>query len=108
RGCVGVESPPADAQQRRELGMRNRRPGLCGETRSVEEGCLMAYAVNRPEVVRRQVAAYVDKLLKGARAAELPVEQASVFELSINLGTAEKLGLTLPPVLLGRADRKIR
>ena len=73
----------------------------------VEEGGLISYAANEADrFIRASV--YVDKILKGAKPAELPVEQAMKFELVINLKTAEQIGLTIPPNVLVRADRVIK
>ena len=67
----------------------------------------MSYGANVPDMLRRS-AVYVEKILKGTKAAELPVEQAMKFELVINLKAAKQIGLTIPPNVLARADRVIR
>ena len=73
----------------------------------VDSGGLMAYAPNRDDLWRRS-ATYVDKILKGTKPADLPVEQPTKFELVINLKAAKQIGLTIPPSVLARADRLIK
>ena len=88
------------------LAARHRLPGMFPEREFAVAGGLMAYGTNVPENFRR-AAGHVDKILKGARPADLPVEQPTKFDLLINLRTARTLGLTLPPSLLLQADQLI-
>ncbi len=89
------------------LAAQSRLPAMYWQRSFVEAGGLMAYGPSSPDLWRR-VAALVDKILKGTKPADLPVEQPMKFELVINLQTAHTLGLTLPPLLLYRADEVIR
>jgi putative ABC transport system substrate-binding protein len=89
------------------FGQRNRLPSMYAQREFVNAGGLMSYGPSTPELFRR-AASYVDKILKGAKPADLPVEQPSKFELVINLTTANALGLTVPPALIQRADQLIQ
>jgi putative ABC transport system substrate-binding protein len=82
---------------------KHRLPAMCQERTFVVDGCLMAYGPSFPDMFRR-AAYYVDRILKGVKAADLPVEQTSKFELVINLKTAKVLGTTISPAVLLRAD----
>ncbi len=90
-----------------ELGAKSRLPAIYPYPEYLEDGGLITYSVNFTDLFRR-AATYVDKILKGARPADLPVEQPTKFELVINLKTAKQIGLTIPPNVLARADRVIR
>jgi putative ABC transport system substrate-binding protein len=90
-----------------DFAIQKRVPLMVEQGNFVEEGGLISYAANDADRFQR-AALYVDKILKGAKPAELPVEQAMKFELVINLQTAKQIGLTVPPNLLARADRVIR
>jgi len=89
------------------LGKTSRMPMMSGESADVEDGSLMYYGVNLPDLFRR-AATFVDKILKGAKPADLPVERPTKFEFLINLKTAKQIGVTIPPDVLARADRVIR
>jgi len=90
-----------------ELAAKNRLPGVYPNVQYVEAGGLMTYTEDRSEMFRR-AAEYVDKILKGTKPADLPVERPKKFELVINLKTAKQIGLTIPQKVLGRADKVIR
>jgi putative tryptophan/tyrosine transport system substrate-binding protein len=90
-----------------DLVAKNRLPTIYGNGEFVVSGGLMSYGVDEAEPYRR-IASIVDKILKGAKPADLPVEQPIKFELMINLKTAKALGLTIPPVVMMRAENMIK
>jgi putative tryptophan/tyrosine transport system substrate-binding protein len=94
-------------QRMAELAVKNQLPAIYWQRQFAEVGGLMAYGPKLSDLYRR-IAAYVDKILKGAKPADLPVEQPATFELVINLKNAQALGLTMPPTLLFQADEVIR
>ena len=89
-----------------QLAAKHRLPAIYSERLFVEAGGLMSYGANDREMHRR-AAVFVDKILKGAKPGELPVEQPNTYELVINLRAARALGLTIPPSLLTRADHVV-
>ena len=89
-----------------DLAVKTRLAGVAENREFADAGGLMAYGANYADQLRR-AATYVDKILKGAKPADLPVEQPTKFELVINMKTAKALGLTIPPSLLLRADQVI-
>ena len=97
------------AQRKRvvELAAKYQLPAIYSQKEFVDEGGLMSYGADYNDLFRR-AAGYVDKILKGAKPADLPVQQASKFEFVVNLRTAKQIGLTLSPEFLSRANRVIR
>jgi putative ABC transport system substrate-binding protein len=109
-GAVLVLAGSVMAAHRTEvvnLAAKNRLPAMYFRSDFVEAGGLMTYSVNYNDLARG-AATYVDKILKGAKPADLPVEQPKKFELIINLKTAKQIGLTIPPNVLARADKVIK
>ena len=97
----------ANIKQITDLSIKHRIPVIATTSSYTNAGALMSYEPNEPELWRR-AARYVDKILKGAKAADLPVEQPTKFELVINLKTAKQIGLIIPPNVLAGADKVIR
>ena len=108
QGIVIQQSPLLWTERSRvgNLGLRYRLPTIYSLSSTAEEGNLIAYGADAADLWRR-VAGYVAKILRGAKPADLPVEQPTKFELVINLKTAKALGLTIPSSLLQRADQVI-
>jgi putative tryptophan/tyrosine transport system substrate-binding protein len=90
-----------------DLAVKNRLPVIYRNRVDVEAGGLVSYGVHLPDLDRR-AATYVDKIIKGAKPADLPVEQPTKFEFLINLKAAKQIGLTIPPNVLARADKVIQ
>jgi putative ABC transport system substrate-binding protein len=90
-----------------EQAIKRKFPAIYSRAENVEAGGLMSYGVSVTDLFRR-AATYVDKILKGTKAADLPVEQPTKFEFVVNLKTAKQIGLTIPPNVLARADRVIK
>ena len=108
--ALAVAGSPLAVSNRKQiadLAAKNRLPAIYHRGDFVDSGGLMSYGADQIEPYRR-IAVYVDKILKGARPADLPVEQPSKFELVINLKAAKALGLTVPPIVLTRATRVIK
>jgi putative ABC transport system substrate-binding protein len=102
-------NPLANSNQKiiADLAIKHRLPSICARSDYADNGCLMAYGPGYSNE-GRDGARYVDKILKGTKPADLPVEQPMKFELVINLKTAKQIGLTIPPNVLARADKVIR
>jgi len=108
-GALFVPAGLASVYRKRivEFAAKKRLPAMYNDSESADDGGLMSYGVYLPALFHR-AAVYVDKILKEAKPADLPVEQPTKFELVINLKTAKQIGLTIPPNVLARADRVIR
>ena len=98
-----------NVNQKRIVGfaLKSRLPSMYGSREDVDAGGLMSYGADHADSYRR-VAYFVDRILKGAKPADLPVEQPTKFEFVINLKTAKQIGLTIPPEVLARANKMIK
>jgi putative ABC transport system substrate-binding protein len=108
-GLISVRTSLLNSHAKRiaDLGIKNRLPMMFEAAEHVDQGGLVSYANNDADSFKR-AAVFVDKILKGAKPTDIPVEQPTKFELVINLKTAKQIGLTIPPNVLARADRVIR
>jgi putative ABC transport system substrate-binding protein len=108
-GLFLIGGPLMRAYEKRtaSFALKNGLPSICNSREAVEAGALLSYAAD-PVAPFRRAATYVDKILKGAKPADLPVEQPTKFELIINLKTAKEIGVTIPQKVLAKADRVIR
>lgn len=109
RGITFIENPPITTYPKQvvELAVKYKIPAMYARTDWCDSGGLVCYGRNVPDSYRR-LAVYVDKILKGIKPAEIPVEQSMKFEFVFNLKAAKQIGLTIPPYALVRADRVIR
>jgi putative ABC transport system substrate-binding protein len=109
QALITNSGPLINTQQRQVLDFaaKNRLPAMYHSPEFVEAGGLMSYAPNYADLFRR-AADFVDKILKGARPADLPAEQPTKFEFLVNLKTAKQIGLTIPQKVLARADKVIK
>ena len=103
----GRQSSISHRKELVDLAVKNRLPAIYSEIGNVEAGGLMTYGVSVTDLFRR-AATYVDKILKGTKPADLPVEQPKKFEFIINMKAAKQIGLTIPPNVLVRADKVIK
>ena len=101
--------PLMDANEKRIAGfaLKSRLPSVYDKRQAVDAGGLMSYGADLADSYRR-IAYYVDRILKGAKPADLPVEQPTKFELVINLKTAKQIGVTIPPEVIARANKLIK
>jgi putative ABC transport system substrate-binding protein len=108
-GLLVLQSPVVNSQRTEvaDLAAKSRLPGIFPQSEYAKAGGLMYYGVNTVELFRR-AAIYVDKILKGVKPSDLPIEQPTKFDLVINLKTAKQIGLTIPPNVLARADKVIK
>jgi ABC-type uncharacterized transport system substrate-binding protein len=106
---AAVGGPVMRPNRKRMAGfaLKSRLPSVANNEEFVDDGGLMSYGADDTDSYRR-VAYYVDRIFKGAKPADLPVEQPTKFQLIINLKTAKQIGLTIPPNVLARADRVIK
>jgi putative ABC transport system substrate-binding protein len=109
QALVALRNPAIFNERKRiaELAIKNRLPAIYDDREFVEAGGLMSYGTNQADLYRR-AATYVDRILRGAKPADLPVEQPTKFELIVNLKTAKQIGLTVPANVLARADKVIK